>query len=63
MDRMNNKTKEDKMKEITIELYETLKDILNAADNGQPYSAQELESFRPALNAAYEAGIRGNGEE
>lgn len=50
--------------ELLIEALEALKDIVNAADNGQPYSKEETEGFvLPILGKAYDAGIRLAGEE
>ena len=46
------------------ESLEALKDIVNAADNGYPYSPQELANMvLPILGRAYEVGVRLNGEE
>lgn len=43
---------------------EALKDIVNAADNGQPYSKEEVEGFvLPILGKAYASGFRLGGEE
>jgi hypothetical protein len=43
---------------------EALKDIIGAADNGQPYTPEELEAiFLPILNEAFEAGVRLAGED
>jgi len=51
------------MNELLREALQALKDILNASDNDQPYTTKELETFvTPILGAAYEAGIRLDGE-
>jgi aryl-alcohol dehydrogenase-like predicted oxidoreductase len=50
--------------ELLREALQALKDIVNAADNGQAYTAEELQGFAlDILNKAYEAGIRLDGEE
>lgn len=50
--------------DILIEALQALKDIIGAADNGQPYDREELErEFLPILGMAYDAGIRLPGEE
>ena len=42
--------------EACKEAHEALKDIINAADNGEPYNAQELHGeFLDACNKAYRA--------
>lgn len=44
--------------------YETMKEIINAADGIDPYSNRELvEILSPVLHEMYGAGIRGQGEE
>ena len=51
------------LKQMAEALYDALKDILNAADNGEAYTTEELESiFGPVLGQAREAGITGSGE-
>lgn len=44
-------------------LYDALKDIVNAADNGEFYTDEELKTiFSPVLEEARKAGITGKGE-
>lgn len=50
--------------EMAVELYTGLKDIIGAADNGQPYGREELARlFIPLLDKARAVGICGPGEE
>lgn len=42
---------------------EALKDIINAAEAGEPYTASELESSFSELNLLYDTGVRLAGEE
>lgn len=50
--------------DLLVEALEALKDIVNAADNKQPYTTAEEMSFATDIvNRAYEGGIRLDGEE